>query len=83
VVTVCDREADLYDFFKLSHQLDAAVLVRATQNRTVNRKSRYAEKDVSKLWDYMRQQGSTFRELLVLSTVKLRRCCSFRVLNYA
>jgi len=59
VVTVCDREADLYDFFKLSHQLDAAVLVRATQDRTVNRKSRYAEKDVSKLWGYMHQQPET------------------------
>ena len=56
VVTVCDREADLYDFFKLSHQIDAAVLVRASANRTVNRKSRYAEKDVLKLWDYMLQQ---------------------------
>jgi len=56
VVTVCDREADLYDFFKLSHQLDAAVLVRASANRTVNRRSRYAEKNVLKLWDYMLQQ---------------------------
>ena len=56
VVTVCDREADLYDFFKLSHQLDAAVLVRASANRSVNRKSRYAEKDVLKLWDYMLEQ---------------------------
>jgi len=56
VVTVCDREADLYDFFKLSHQLDATVLVRASANRTINRKSRYAEKDVSTLWDYMLQQ---------------------------
>jgi len=56
VVTICDREADLYDFFKLSHQIDAAVLVRASSNRTVNRRSRYAEKDVLKLWDYMLQQ---------------------------
>lgn len=56
VVTVCDREADLYDFFKLSHQLDAAVLVRASANRKVNRRSRYTEKDVSKLWDYMLEQ---------------------------
>jgi len=53
VVTVCDREADLYDFFKLSHQLEADVLVRASANRTVNRRSRYAEKNVLKLWDYM------------------------------
>ena len=53
VVTVCDREADLYDLFKLSHQLEADVLVRASANRTVNRRSRYAEKNVLKLWDYM------------------------------
>jgi hypothetical protein len=56
VVTVCDREADVYDLFKLSHQLDTDVLVRASQNRTVNRKSRYAEKNVLKLWEYMLQQ---------------------------
>jgi hypothetical protein len=56
VVTVCDREADMYDFFKLSDQLGAPVLVRASQNRTVNRKSRYAEKRVAKLWDHMCQQ---------------------------
>ena len=56
VVTVCDREADLYDFFKLSHQIHSPVLVRASQNRTINRKSRYAEKDVKKLWDHMCQQ---------------------------
>lgn len=59
VVTVCDREADLYDFFKLSHQLGASVLVRANTNRSVNRPSRYAEKGVVKLWDHMRQQSGT------------------------
>jgi len=56
VVTVCDREADIYDFFKLSDQLGAPVLVRASQDRTVNRKSRYAEKGVTKLWDHICQQ---------------------------
>jgi len=59
VVTVCDREADLYDFFKLSDQIGASVLVRANANRTVNRRSRYAETDVVKLWDHMRQQPET------------------------
>ena len=29
IITVCDREADLYDFFKLSHQIGSPVLVRA------------------------------------------------------
>ncbi len=57
-VTVCDRECDIYDFFKFSHELDAPVLVRATSDRTINRKSRYAEKDVIKLWDYMLSRPS-------------------------
>jgi hypothetical protein len=56
IVTVCDREADLYDFFLRSHQIDAPVLVRANTDRTINRKSRYAEKDVEKLWEHMRKQ---------------------------
>jgi hypothetical protein len=59
VITVCDREADLYDFFKLSDQIGAPVLVRANANRTVNRKSRYAEKGVVKLWDHVRKQRET------------------------
>jgi len=56
VVTVCDREADLYDFFKLSDQIGCPVLVRANANRVINRKSRYAEKGVVKLWEHLRQQ---------------------------
>ena len=59
VITVCDREADFYDFFKLSDRMGAPVLVRATANRTVNKKSRYAEKDVVKLWDHVLQQPET------------------------
>ena len=59
IVTVCDREADLYDFFKCSHQIGAPVLVRANADRTINRRSRYAEKGVTKLWEYMRQQPQT------------------------
>jgi hypothetical protein len=56
IVTVCDREADLYDFFKRSQKIDAPVLVRAKADRTINRNSRYAEKGVEKLWEHMRQQ---------------------------
>ena len=55
-VTVCDRESDIYDFFKLSNELEAPVLVRASSDRTINRKSRHAEKDVVKLWAYMKDQ---------------------------
>jgi hypothetical protein len=59
IVTVCDREADLYNFFKRSHQIGASVLVRANADRTINRTSRYAEKGVKKLWEHMRQQIET------------------------
>ena len=52
-VTVCDRECDIYDFFKHSNELDADVLVRATSDRAINKKSRCQEKDLIKLWDYM------------------------------
>lgn len=57
IVTVCDREADIYDFFSLSNQLKSPVLVRASQNRTINKTSRYTEKNVVKLWDYMLKQS--------------------------
>jgi hypothetical protein len=59
LVTVCDREADLYDFFKLSHQIGAPVLVRANADRIINRHSRYAEQGVVKLWELRRQQPET------------------------
>ena len=59
VVTVCDREADLYDFFKLSDQIGCPVLVRASANRIINRKSRCSEKDVVKLWEFMHRQPET------------------------
>jgi hypothetical protein len=53
VVTVCDRESDIYDFFKLSKELESPVVVRASADRAINKKSRYAEKDVVKLWGHM------------------------------
>ena len=56
VVTVCDREADLYDFFRCSQQVGAPVLVRARMDRTINRSSRYAEREVEKLWEHMGEQ---------------------------
>lgn len=53
IITVCDRECDFYDFFKIADQSSSAVLVRASQNRTIDKTSRYAEKNVSKLWEYI------------------------------
>lgn len=56
VVTVCDREADMYGLFELGNRLKSPLLVRANVDRAVNRKSRYAEKDVVKLWSFMRDR---------------------------
>jgi len=56
VVTVCDREADAYELFALSDQLRSPVLVRANVDRAINRKSRYAEKDVANLWGFMQNR---------------------------
>jgi len=78
VVTVCDREADLYDFFSLSNQIGAPVLVRASSNRTVNRKSRYAEKGVLKLWGYMDQQPESGSFTIEIPSRKKTKHCKAR-----
>jgi hypothetical protein len=70
VVTVCDRECDFYDFFKSADQKSTSVLVRASQNRTVNRDSRYAEKDVKKLWDHIASQPDAGSYTVDISAVK-------------
>ena len=56
IVTVCDRECDFYDFFKAANKNGSTVLVRASQNRIINRKSRYSEKEIEKLWDHLASQ---------------------------
>lgn len=56
VVTVCDREADMYDLFELSVREKSPVLVRACSDRGINKKKRYHEKDVVHLWDFMLNQ---------------------------
>ena len=58
VVTVCDRESDIYDFFRLAEKLQFPVLVRASHNRTVNKKSTYSEITGEKLWDLMKKKKS-------------------------
>jgi hypothetical protein len=75
IITVCDRECDFYDFFKIADKSSSAVLVRASQNRTVNKGSRYAEKDVSKLWDYIisKPAGGVY-PIDISSRQKTRHC---------
>jgi Transposase DNA-binding/Transposase Tn5 dimerisation domain len=56
IVTVCDREADIYELFQLSAELAAPVVVRANCDRPINKRSMYAEKDIVKLWKHLEQQ---------------------------
>lgn len=83
IVTVCDRECDFYDFFKAAEQSGSAVLVRASHNRTINRGSRYAEKEVEKLWDHMASQPETGSYAIEISEVKQTKHCKGRTARKA
>jgi len=51
VVTVCDREADIYEMFALAQEKEAKLLVRASTDRSL------ADDEVSKLWEKVEQQA--------------------------
>jgi hypothetical protein len=48
LVTIADREADIYDLFALPRRPNSHLLIRAAHNRRVNDEARY-------LWDAIRQ----------------------------
>jgi hypothetical protein len=50
VVTVCDRDADIYEMFVLAEEKRASLVVRASADRVL------AEKEVGKLWAKLLQQ---------------------------
>ena len=50
VVTVCDREADIYEMFVLADEKNASLVIRASADRLL------AEKGVRKLWQKVEQQ---------------------------
>ena len=54
VVTICDREGDIYDFFELAHNIGVSVLVRGSQDRVVNKVSMYSKKTNQRLWPVVR-----------------------------
>ena len=55
IVTVCDREADIYDFFCLADQLQCFVVIRANQNRKINKSSPCSETTGEELWDFVKR----------------------------
>jgi hypothetical protein len=56
VVTIADREADIYDLYHLAEELETQYLVRASHNRKINRSTIHSETTGELLWDFMRQQ---------------------------
>jgi len=63
VVTLCDREGDMYDLFLRAQQLSALVLIRAHFNRTVNKKSKFSTSTGKKLWSLLKskKRGATIQ----------------------
>lgn len=51
-ISICDREADIYEYFMESFKLKINFLIRAAQNRAL-------DKEMGKLWDYMEKQEIT------------------------
>jgi len=51
VVTVCDREADIYEMFVLAQEKEADLLIRASSDRSL------AEQEVGKLWAKVERQA--------------------------
>lgn len=58
LVNICDREADIYDFFLLSENIQAKVLVRANHNRFLNNECLGSYDSCEKLWQFMQSQIS-------------------------
>jgi len=50
VITVCDREADIYEMFALAQEKEASLLVRASSNRLL------LEPECQKLWPSVEKQ---------------------------
>lgn len=82
VVTVYDRECDFYDFFKAAHEHQTTVVVRASQDRIINKKSRYSEQAIEKRWSHLASKaviGSYQVEVPLASKSKHRKARAARI----
>jgi hypothetical protein len=53
VVTVCDREADVYELFKLGQEDGTSLLVRAKNDRKINKTARHSTSSGEYLWEHI------------------------------
>lgn len=58
VVTVADREADIYNMFSLAEELNTHYVIRASQNRKINKSAIHSEISGDMLWGFMGKQRS-------------------------
>jgi hypothetical protein len=56
VVTVCDREADIYEFFADASKQKMPVLIRASFDRSINKKNRRSKPE-DKLWGFIKSKS--------------------------
>ena len=56
VVTIADREADIYDLMLLADELGTHYLIRASRNRKVNKTSICSENSGEMVWDCMEKK---------------------------
>lgn len=56
VVTIADREADIYDLYLLAEEIGTHYLVRASHNRKVNKSAIHSDISGEMLWDFMSKQ---------------------------
>lgn len=59
VVTIADREADIYDLYQLAGELDTNYLIRVCHNRKVNKTAIHMPNTGEFLWDFIERQDST------------------------
>ena len=58
VVTIADREADIYDLYQLADELDTNYLIRVPHNRKINKTAIHMPDTGEFLWDFIGRQDS-------------------------
>lgn len=53
IVTIADREADIYDLFRLAEELDSHFVIRLNHNRKVNKTAIHSDNSGEYLWNLM------------------------------
>jgi len=56
IVTIADREADIYELFLLADRLKTNFLVRVSRNRKINKTAIHSENSGEMIWAFMKKQ---------------------------